>query len=220
MSFLRYIVHSKAKIRASTRTSSLAWRSASGTGSACCPSAPPCSAGWCFRLQKELGPEGQPKAAPHSCEAAQMCGWQKWHGQDRQSASPRGGEHSDEPESSLRPGTAGPAAGSPFPDNRLGGMAAFAPSPHHCSSESRQTRGPSCPTCLGFPRCYPPVHRFALLSSGEPADRRDWLRKENSHCNTRRTLISFLIHSQVKLKDIGSNLSYSFPVKQLPVLPV
>lgn len=180
---------------AETHTSFLAWGSASGTGSACCLSMPLCSGGWHYGLRTEQGPEGQPKAALRSCEVAQMCGWQKWHGQDRQSASPRGGANFDEPESSLRPGTAAPAVGSPVPGNRPGGRAAFAPSPRHCSSESRQTRGPNCPTCLGFPRCYPQVHRFALLSSGEPVDTTDWLRNKNSHCNTRRALISFLRHS-------------------------
>ena len=154
-----------------------------------------CSDGCYYGLRKKQRPEGQPKAALHSCEAAQMYGWQKLHGQDKQSASPRDGGNSDEQEFSLRPGTAALAFGSPFHGNRLGGRAAFAPSHRHCSSESRQTRGPNFPTCLGFLHCYPQMHLFALLSSGEPVDTIDWLRNKNSHCNTRRALISFLSHS-------------------------
>jgi len=125
-----------------------------------------------------------------------------------QSVSPRGGGNSDEQEFSLRPGTAALVCGSPFHGNRLGGKAAFAPSHHHCSSESRQTRGPNFPTCLGFLHCYPQMHLFALLSSGEPVDTTDLLRNKNTHCNTRRALILFLSHSlcsqQVKLNNIRS----------------
>lgn len=130
-----------------------------------------------------------------------MYGWQRWHGRDRQLASPRGGGNSDEEEFSLRQGTASRAFGSPFHGNRQGGRAAFAPSHHRCSSESRRTRGPSCPTCLGFLHHCPQMHLFALLSSGEPVDTTDWLR--NLSCN-RRALTSikpFTLQSQPRMND-------------------
>lgn len=154
-------------------TSFLPWGDASGTESAGCLWELLGSCGCCYGLQKQQKPAGRPRAALHSCEVAQTYGWQKWRGLGKQSVSPDGGS-SGEQEFSPRPRMAAPASGSPFHGSMPGGTASFAPSHRRCSSWNRQTRGPSCPTCLGFPHRYLQMHLFALLSSGEPVDTTDW----------------------------------------------